>query len=165
MNRGFAGFSRGREHLAVVSRAVVTVVRGQSWPMQGRAMGNRIEKSKSIDTTSNRNQIEINQIEIEIESKSGRAQMGPGRMGRAQMGPGPNGPGPNGPGPRAFVSNRNRIEIPAFGIESKESNRNQPCHGSLLSLKNRLLNEPRVIEIRISGISRNIDILLQKLSP
>ena len=31
VSRGLAGFSRGREHLAVVSRAVVTVVRGQSF--------------------------------------------------------------------------------------------------------------------------------------
>ena len=32
VSRGMAGFSRGREHLAVVSRAVVTVVSRESWP-------------------------------------------------------------------------------------------------------------------------------------
>ena len=31
VSRGLAGFSRGCEHLAVVSRAVVTVVSRQSW--------------------------------------------------------------------------------------------------------------------------------------
>ena len=66
--------------------------------------------------------------------KMGQAQMGGAQMGRAEMGqalngPGPNGPGPNGLGPaRAIVSNRNRIEIHALEIESKESIRNQPCH-------------------------------------
>ena len=32
VSRGIAGFSRGREHLAVVSRAVVAVVSRESWP-------------------------------------------------------------------------------------------------------------------------------------
>ena len=32
VSRVVAGFSRGREHLAVVSRAVVAVVSRESWP-------------------------------------------------------------------------------------------------------------------------------------
>ena len=31
VSRGVDGFSRGREHMAVVSRAVVTVVSRESW--------------------------------------------------------------------------------------------------------------------------------------
>ena len=88
-----------------------------------QGMGDRIEKSKSFDITSNRNQIEINLIEIDIESKSDRAQRGPGPNGPGPNGPRPNGPGPNGirpngPGPKGGsgdVGWANKLKAKSFG--------------------------------------------------